>query len=270
LYYITLKEIKNKMKELNKLINIIKKLRDPVKGCPWDRKQTVDSLKEYVLEEAHELVESIEMQLPEKQKEELGDLLLQIMLLSQINQEKENFSIKDVIITLINKLVNRHPHVFGNASVESAEEVKQNWEKIKRKEKNNTSIISDYPSHMPALLTAKRISEQASSVGFDWKNPREALIKVQEELRELKVEIQAEREDKITEEIGDILFAIANVSRLSGVNPESALKKSNKKFISRFRFIEKQLLKQNKEINQVSLQEMEILWQKSKKVKSIP
>ena len=165
------------MKEFNNLIKIMKKLRNPINGCPWDRKQTDHSLKEYILEEAHELVEAIEMDSPEKQKEELGDLLLQIVFLSQINREKNNFTIKDVIDTINRKLINRHPHIFGDTTVHSAEEVKQNWEKIKKKEKNNSSILSDYPARMPALSHAKRVAEQASSVGFDWDDPLKALDK---------------------------------------------------------------------------------------------
>ncbi len=253
------------MKEFNNLIKIMKKLRNPINGCPWDRKQTDHSLKEYILEEAHELVEAIEMDSPEKQKEELGDLLLQIVFLSQINREKNNFTIKDVIDTINRKLINRHPHIFGDTTVHSAEEVKQNWEKIKKKEKNNSSILSDYPARMPALSHAKRVAEQASSVGFDWDDPLKALDKVEEEIEELKKEIRAGSRERVAEEIGDILFAVANVSRLAHVSPEFALKNTNKKFVTRFRYIEEQLRKQGKDIVKTSLDEMEELWEQSKK-----
>ncbi len=255
------------MKEFNNLIKIMKRLRNPINGCPWDRKQTGHSLKEYVLEEAHELVEAIEMDSPEKQKEELGDLLLQIVFLSQINLEKNNFSIRDVIDTINRKLIQRHPHIFGDIMVKSAEEVKQNWEKIKKKEKRTSSILSDYPAQMPALSHAKRVAEQASIVGFDWDDPLKALDKVEEEIEELKKEIRAGNWERVEEEIGDILFAVANVSRLAKINPEFALKNTNRKFVTRFRYIEEQLKKQGKDIAKTSLEEMEELWQQAKNEK---
>lgn len=253
------------MKEFNKLIKIMKQLRNPINGCPWDLKQTKNSLKEYVLEESHELVEAIEMNSYEKQKEELGDLMLQIVFLSRINEEHGHFSIKEVIETINKKLIRRHPHIFGDYTVKSAEEVKQNWEKIKKKEKKNNSILSDYPSQMPALSHAKRVAEQASSVGFDWSDPLAALNKVEEEIEELKKEIRAGHSERIAEEIGDILFAIVNVSRLAQINPEFALKNTNKKFVTRFRYIEEQLKKLGKDIAKTSLDEMEDLWQQAKK-----
>ncbi|MCP4220528.1 MAG: nucleoside triphosphate pyrophosphohydrolase [bacterium] len=252
------------MKEFNKLIKIMKRLRNPVNGCPWDRKQSGDSLKEYILEEAHELVEAIDTGSSEKQKEELGDLLLQIVFLSRINQESGFFSLRDVLDTINRKLIRRHPHIFGDTTVQSADDVKRNWEKIKKKEKKADSILSDYPSHMPALSNAKRIAEQASSVGFDWDDPLKALDKVEEEIEELKVEIPIGNKETIEEEIGDILFAVANVSRLAHINPEFALQKANRKFTRRFRFIEEQLKKQNKDISETGLDEMEDLWNEAK------
>jgi tetrapyrrole methylase family protein / MazG family protein len=252
------------MKELNKLIKIMKQLRNPINGCPWDREQTPLSLREYILEEAHELVEAIDLDSVEKQKEELGDLLLQIVFMSQMHKEKNNFSLRDVADTINKKLINRHPHIFSDTTVQSAEEVKQNWEKIKKKEKKKKSILSDYPPQMPALSHAKRVAEQASSVGFDWDDPLRALDKVEEEIEELKKEIIAGHQEKIEEELGDILFAVANVARLAKVNPEFALKNTNKKFISRFRYIEEQLKAQNKEFADTSLEEMEAIWQEAK------
>ncbi len=252
------------MKEFNKLIKIMKRLRSPINGCPWDRKQTGMSLREYILEEAHELVEAIEEGSFQKQQDEMGDLLLQIIFLSRINQEAGHFEVKDVIDSICRKLIRRHPHIFGDTTVQSAEEVKQNWEKIKKKDKKNGSILSDYPAHMPALANAKRIAEQASSVGFDWDDPLKALDKVEEEIEELKLEIKAGNREKAAEEIGDILFAVANVSRLAHVNPEFALKEANLKFTRRFRYIEEQLKKQDKDIAHSSLEEMESLWQKAK------
>jgi MazG family protein len=252
------------MKEFNKLVKIMKRLRNPVSGCPWDRVQSPHSLREYILEEAHELVEAIEMDSPAKQKEELGDLLLQIVFLSQIHREKGNFAVTDVVAAINRKLIRRHPHIFGDITVRSAEEVKQNWEQIKKKEKNNRSILSDYPPGMPALSHARRVAEQASGVGFDWREPLAALEKVEEEIEELKQEIRAGNREKVEEEVGDLLFAIANVARLAEVNPEFALKNTNRKFVARFRYIEAQLKKQGKEIAETGLEEMEALWQESK------
>jgi MazG family protein len=253
------------MKELNKLIKIMKRLRNPVNGCPWDRKQTTYSLREYVLEEAHELVEAIGADSVEKQKEELGDLLLQIVFLSQLHREKGNFSLRDVAAAINRKLIQRHPHIFGDTTVHTAEEVRQNWEKIKKKTKKKASILSDYPDRMPALSHAKRLAEQASSVGFDWDDPLGALEKVEEEVAELKKEIRAGDPGKMEEEIGDLLFAVANVARLAYINPEFALKSTNKKFVTRFRYIEEQLKEQGKDIEETGMDEMEALWQKAKK-----
>lgn len=256
------------MKDFNKLLKIMKRLRNPINGCPWDRKQTPHSLREYILEEAHELVEAIDMDSSLKQKEELGDLLLQIVFLSQIHRENGRFSIKEVIRTINQKLIQRHPHIFGDITVNSADEVKQNWEKIKKKEKERKSIISDYSAQMPALSHAKRVAEQASSVGFDWENPLGALEKIEEEIEELKKELQSGCKDKLEEELGDLLFAVANVARLAHINPEFALKNTNKKFVSRFRYIEEQLHLQGKNIEETGMAEMEALWQEAKTVKN--
>lgn len=276
------------MKEFNKLVRIMKKLRNPKKGCPWDLKQSEKTLKEYILEEAYELIEAIDAESSIRQKEELGDLLLQVVFLSQVNKEKNNFSIRDVIASINQKLINRHPHIFSKLKVSSADEVRSNWDKIKKAEKGNHSFISDYPERMPALLIAKRIAEQASSVGFDWQDSSElkknggkisrsaaeqSLDKISEEVEELKSELlqfkggNSEKTDRIMEEIGDILFAVSNVARLLNINPEFALKKTNDKFKYRFRFIEQQLRGQGKDIQQVSLEEMEDLWQQAKNSK---
>ncbi len=253
------------MIEFLNLVKIMERLRSPKDGCPWDRKQTPESLREHIIEEAYELVEAIEMKSIEKQKEELGDLLLQIVFLSCYHQEQENFGIKEVIETISQKLIRRHPHIFGDTTVNSAEEVKQNWEKIKNKEKKRKSILSDYPVAMPALSIAKRIGEQAAHVGFDWETAAQALEKVEEEIAELKEAMAKGQEEKISEEMGDMLFAIANVARLSHINPEFALRQANQKFIARFRYLEEELKKQGKDIRKTSLDEMELLWQEAKK-----
>lgn len=252
------------MKEFKKLINIIKKLRDPDTGCPWDRKQTDSSLKEYILEEAYELLEAIDSGSDIKKKEELGDLLLQIILISQINSEKGNFTINDVITGLNKKLIERHPHIFGDVLVENAEEVKKNWEKIKKITKSKKSILSDYPQNMPSLLTAKRLTEQAASVGFDWNDHVDALKKVDEELNELKDEIISKDLSGIEEELGDLLFAIVNTSRKLNINPEISLMKANKKFIKRFRNMEDYFEKKGIDVLKTDLSEMDSIWEKIK------
>jgi len=253
------------MKEFTKLVKIMKKLRHPGRGCPWDLEQTPQTLKDYVLEEAHELLEAIDRGREGEIKEELGDLLLQIVFLAQMAEEKNQFSIRDVITAISEKLVRRHPHIFGQVSVNGADEVKANWEKIKIAEKNKESVISDYPPTMPQLLLANRIASQVSGVGFDWNDAEKAFAKIDEEIEELRAEIRAGRTDEVENEIGDLLFAVANVARLLKINPEFALARTNKKFTSRFRFIEAELKKQGRDIRQATPQEMEELWRKAKK-----
>jgi MazG family protein len=255
---------KDKMKEFSKLVRIMKKLRHPRRGCPWDLAQTPESLKEYILEEAHELIEAIDDGRDEEIKEELGDLLLQIVFLAQMSEEKNKFSIRDVIAGISKKLVRRHPHIFGQAKVNGADEVKANWEKIKVAEKNKQSVISDYPPTMPSLLLANRIASQASGVGFDWNDAEKAFCKIEEEMEELRAEIRAGRLHEVENEIGDLLFAVANVARLLKINPEFALARTNKKFTGRFRFIEAELKKRGRDIRDTTLAELEALWNQAK------
>lgn len=253
------------MEEFTELINIMKKLRHPVNGCPWDKVQTEKSLREYVLEEAYELVEAIDLDSNEKKKEELGDLLLQIIFISQVNNESDHFNIIDVISTLKSKLINRHPHIFKNSIAKTPEEVKNNWEKIKKKEKGKKSILSDYPKKMPSLAIAKRYGEQASSVGFDWSDPKKAINKVEEEIKELKAEIINNNPDNIDQEVGDLLFAVANVSRLLKINPELSLMRANLKFKKRFQRLEKIIADRNSTCENTSLEEFEKIWEIIKK-----
>jgi len=253
------------MKEIDELVSVIKRLRTPDGGCPWDLKQTPETLREYIIEEAYELVEAIEKKEKQKIIEESGDLLLQVLLLSQIFSERDDFKLQDVASELKDKLIRRHPHVFGDVKVDSAEEVKANWEKIKKKEKKKESILSDYPPSMPSLQVAKRISEQASSVGFDWNEPLKALEKVEEELSELRAEIINENDDASFEETGDLLFAVANVARLLKINPDTALNNANNKFKKRFRYIENSLRVNKKNIEKTPLSELEDLWNEAKK-----
>jgi len=254
------------MREFKKLLRIMKRLRHPRRGCPWDLKQTEETLKEYLVEETYELIEAIDRRRSDQIKEELGDLLLQIVFLATLQEEKRCFGMRDVLATITAKLINRHPHIFATTRVSGADEVRQNWEKIKMNEKSKPSVISDYPVEMPALLTANRIASQAATVGFDFNNARQALQKVEEEIGELKKELRRRQPPgKAAEEIGDLLFAVANVARLLKVNPEFALTRTNRKFINRFRFIEKKLAKQGREISRLPLPELERLWLEAKK-----
>lgn len=254
------------MKEFSELVRIMKKLRHPKRGCPWDLAQTPQTLKEYILEEAHELIEAIDRGQGQEIKEELGDLLLQIVFLSQMAEEKGQFSIRDVITGLSEKLIRRHPHIFAKTKVTGADEVKANWEQIKIAEKNKQSVISDYPPAMPSLLLANRIASQASGVGFDWNDAGKAFAKVDEEMDELRAEIAAGKPHEVEDEIGDLLFAVANVARLLKINPEFALARTNKKFTSRFRFIETELKKRGRDIRATTLAELDALWDQAKKM----
>ncbi len=252
------------MNKLNKLLETMETLRDPINGCPWDNKQSEQTLKEYIIEEAYELVEAIDLKSTGNILEELGDLLLQIVFISQINREKGNFTFDEVIENLNKKLIRRHPHIFGDIKVSNAEEVKNNWEKIKKKEKSKKSILSSYPSRMPSLLVAKRISEQAASIGFDWNSPEDAIKKVEEEIEELKIEIRANNLQNIDEELGDLLFAISNVSRKLHINPEISLRQANKKFSERFKKLENYFEKKEISLSKTTLEEMTGIWDKIK------
>jgi len=252
------------MKEFARLVRIMKKLRHPRRGCPWDLAQSPQTLKEFILEEAHELIEAIDRGHEEEIKEELGDLLLQVVFLARLAEEQGKFSIRDVITVISEKLVRRHPHIFGQVKVNGADEVKANWEKIKIAEKNKASVISDYPATMPSLLLANRIASQASGVGFDWNDAEKAFSKIDEEMEELRAEIRAGKMSEVEDEIGDLLFAVANVARLLKINPEFALAGTNKKFTRRFRFIEAELKKRGQDIRCTTLAELDALWNQAK------
>jgi MazG family protein len=248
------------MKEFDQLMEIMKKVRE---NCPWDKRQTHKTLMQYLIEETYEVVESIEQNEDDNLKEELGDLLIQIIFHCLIAEEREKFNINDVITTISEKLIRRHPHVFDNLSVSGEEEVLHNWEKIKLNE-GKTSVLQGVPKSLPALLKATRIQTKASRVGFDWDNYKDVLKKVNEELKELKEATESNNKDKIEEEIGDLLFSIVNISRFLHVNPEDALRKTINKFIKRFTIIEQEINKQGKKLQDVSLEEMDKIWEKSK------
>ncbi|MCF6094693.1 nucleoside triphosphate pyrophosphohydrolase [Microaerobacter geothermalis] len=257
-------------KDFNYLKGIVSILRSP-EGCPWDREQTHKSLKKYLLEEAYEVLEAIDDEDDESLVEELGDLLLQVMLHAQIAEENGYFSIEDVIFHLNKKLIRRHPHVFSIQKVRDSEEVVSNWDAIKALEKTEKegqpplSVLDGIPKGLPALMDAIKLQKRAAKVGFDWEREEEVLAKVNEEFTEL---IQANTQEEKMEEFGDLLFALVNLARFLHIDPEEALMMTNRKFRQRFRYIEKRLSQGSKEWKDTNLEEMELLWQEAKKDQS--
>jgi tetrapyrrole methylase family protein/MazG family protein len=248
------------------LIALMATLRGP-EGCPWDRKQTTESLKPFLVEECYEVLDALDDGSPEKIKEELGDLLFQIVFHARIAEEQGHFSMHDVIAANIEKMTRRHPHVFGDARLSTDREVLANWEEIKKKEKGyeqRKSILEGIPRHLPSLLRAHNIQERAARVGFDWSRIDDALPKLDEEIAEFKESLKQEDVSGIEEELGDIFFMLVNISRFLGVNPENALRKTISKFIQRFRFIEESAVADGISLNDMTLDEMEALWRKSK------
>lgn len=251
---------------LDDLVEIMAKLRGNP-GCPWDKSQTHETLKPFLVEEAYEVIDAIDRKSKEDLAEELGDLLLQIVFHSRLAQEREDFEIGDVIEGVCNKMIRRHPHIFGDITVEGTDEVLKNWEDIKLEEKDmktETESMMSLPETLPALMKAFKVQEKAARVGFDWDDVRGAFDKVYEELDELKEVYNTGNSDKIREEMGDLLFACVNVARFLDVEPELALNDAVKKFITRFNFVEEAAAKSDKELKDMSLQEMEKLWQQSK------
>ncbi|MEN2996015.1 MAG: nucleoside triphosphate pyrophosphohydrolase [Acetomicrobium sp.] len=252
------------------LVEIMKKLRAP-EGCPWDRKQTLETLKEYVIEESYELIDAIDSKDVKNICEECGDLLLQIVFIAQIAAENDWFEVQEIIESLCDKLKRRHPHVFGDLKVRDSEEVRRNWDMIKLQEreskKEEPSRLTGIPRSMPALLRAYAIQERAAKVGFDWEkgNLDPIWAKIDEEIRELRKALDEGDAGEVKEEIGDLLFAVVNLSRHIGVNPEEALQGANEKFSARFRFIEESVEGKGRSFNEYSLDELETLWQSAKK-----
>lgn len=247
--------------KFNEFIAIVKRLR---KECPWDREQTNDSIKANTLEEAYEVVHAIDEGNYSELKKELGDLLLHVVFHTVMAEEKKEFTIDDVIDSITEKLIRRHPHVFGETEVSGSSEVKKNWETIKLAE-GRTSLLEGIPSELPALLKAHRIQEKASKVGFDWSHKDEVWKKVTEEISELHEAEENGNKEKTEEEFGDLLFALANYSRFIHVNPEDALRKSTAKFMRRFRYIEDELRKKDIPLPEAGLKLMDELWEESKK-----
>ncbi len=250
------------MVELEKLKELLAHLRSK-NGCPWDREQTHRSIKRCLIEEAYEVAEAIDEGDDQKLKEELGDLLLQVMFHAQIAEEEGRFNISDVIATNIEKLKKRHPHVFGDVKIKDTEEVLVNWERIKNTE-GKGSVLDGVPSRLPALFRAQRVQEKAARVGFDWKDPAGVLKKMEEELAELKQACSQKDPQQVEEEMGDVLFSLVNMARFLLICPEEALQGSTNRFIRRFKFIESELGHQGKTPQAVCLEEMDALWDKAK------
>ncbi|MBN2400953.1 MAG: nucleoside triphosphate pyrophosphohydrolase [Spirochaetes bacterium] len=247
---------------LYRLMELASILRDK---CPWDKEQTSKSLKPYLIEEAYEAYDAIESDDTEHMKEELGDLLYQVYAHSEITGEQKRFTIDDVAEGIIKKLIRRHPHVFGDEEVNDKHEVIKNWEIIKKKEKSHReSILDGVPKHLPALLKAYRIQQKVSRVGFDWDNGEDILRKLDEEITEFKEVMKNTDREKIKEEAGDILFTIVNILRFIEINPEEALSSAVQKFIHRFKYIERESAKENKNLNDMSLSDIDDLWEKAK------
>lgn len=254
---------KKSLDEFNRLLDIIDELRTK---CPWDMKQTNESLRKLTIEETYELAEAIFSGSDEGIKNELGDLMLHIVFYAKIGSENSSFTMADVLESINNKLIYRHPHVFGNVKVSGASEVEENWEQLKIKEDNGYKpVLSGVPASLPAIVKANRIQEKVRGVGFDWEKREQIWDKMQEEISELKDEINNHNTESIESELGDVLFSIINASRLYGIDPEAALEKTNRKFIKRFNYLEKETLKKGRSLHKMSLDEMNVIWEEAKK-----
>lgn len=251
-----------KLDAFSRLLDIMDELREK---CPWDKKQTNETLRHLTIEETYELSDAILNGSAQELKKELGDVLLHIVFYARIGSEQSQFDIADVCHALCEKLINRHPHIYGDVKVENAEQVKENWEQIKLKE-GNKSVLSGVAKGTPSLVKAYRMQEKAAQVGFDWPSAKEVWAKVDEELAELKEEFsKVDNQDKTEEELGDFLFALINLARKSDINPDDALENTNRKFIKRFSYIEQKAAEQNRALTSMTLEEMDALWNEAKK-----
>lgn len=255
---------KEQLAAFERMLDILDELR--VK-CPWDRKQTNESLRPNTIEEVYELADALMQGDNLAIRKELGDVLLHVAFYSKIGSESGAFDIGDVCNALSDKLVYRHPHVFGEVRAEDAETVSQNWEQLKLKEKGgNKTVLAGVPGALPALIKAERIQEKAAHVGFDWEHPDQVWDKVKEEIRETEAEIKANRKEGVEEEFGDLFFSLVNAARLYGVNPENALEHTNRKFIKRFNYLEAKAKEAGKELKDMTLAEMDAIWEEAKKL----
>ncbi len=248
------------LKAFDRLLTIMDELREQ---CPWDRKQTMESLRHLTIEETYELGDAILDKDQEEVRKELGDLLLHLVFYAKIGSETKDFDIADVANGICDKLIDRHPHIYGDVEVADEEEVKKNWENLKLKE-GKTSVLEGVPRSLPAVVKASRIQEKVAGVGFDWEKPEQVFEKLQEELGELQHEINTDNKDKIEAEFGDVMFSMINYARFLGINPENALERTNKKFISRFQYLEGKVKGQNKALKDMTLAEMDVFWNEAK------
>ena len=251
-----------KLQAISRLLGIMDDLRT---SCPWDKKQTFESLRKLSIEETYELADAIIKKDKTAIKEELGDLLLHIVFYAKLGEETDDFDFADVANGICEKLIYRHPHIYGDTTVVDANEVLENWEKLKLKEKKNKRVLDGVPNTLPALIKANRIQEKVKGVGFDWDKKEQVWEKVEEELEELKVEMQKENNiDKTEAEFGDLLFSMINAARLYGIDPEIALERTNKKFTKRFNYLEEKTITKGKSLHQMSLDEMNKIWEEAK------
>lgn len=251
---------KEQLKAFDRLLTIMDELRAQ---CPWDKKQTMESLRPLTIEETYELTDAILDKNLEYVKGELGDLLLHIVFYAKIGSESRAFDISDVLNTICEKLIKRHPHIYGNVQINNVEDVKQNWEKIKLDE-GKKSVLEGVPKALPALVKASRIQEKVAGVGFDWESPEQVFEKVEEELQEFKTEVEQKNQMAMETEFGDVLFSLINYARFLKINPENALERTNKKFIKRFKHLEQQLQNSKKTLSNMTLEEMNVLWEEAK------
>tara|TARA_B100000925_G_scaffold139633_1_gene104667 strand:+ start:135 stop:920 length:786 start_codon:yes stop_codon:yes gene_type:complete len=250
-----------KLDAFGRLLDIMDTLRAE---CPWDKKQSLESLRHLTIEETYELADAIEENNLQEIKKELGDLMLHMVFYSKIGSEKGAFDVADVLNAVCDKLIRRHPHIYGDAEAATQEEVKANWEAIKLREKGTQSVLQGVPRGLPALVKAIRIGDKARGAGFDWDQPQDVWDKIKEELSEFERAQDLGNQQEIESELGDVLFSIVNFARLSNLDPELALERTNKKFIYRFTYMEKKALQQGKSLNEMTLSEMELLWNEAK------
>ena len=252
----------DQLQAFDRLLTIMDELREK---CPWDKKQTLQTLRHLTIEETYELGDAILDNDLNEIKKELGDVLLHIVFYAKIGSETQDFDIADVCNEICDKLIHRHPHIYGDVEVKDEEEVKQNWEKLKLKE-GKKSVLEGVPKSLPALVKASRIQDKVKGVGFDWEEPQQVWEKVQEELQELQVEVEAKDQDKIESEFGDVLFSMINYARFLNENPEDALERTNKKFIKRFQYLESKAGELGKPLSEMTLAEMDVFWNEAKKL----
>jgi XTP/dITP diphosphohydrolase len=253
-----------KLEAFGRLLDVLDTLREK---CPWDRKQTNESLRTNTIEEVYELCDALMKDQPQEICKELGDVIMHVVFYSRIAQEKELFDIADVLNKQCDKLIFRHPHVYGDAVAESAGDVLKSWEQIKLKEKDgNKSVLSGVPSVLPSLIKSYRVQEKAANVGFDWEKKEDVWKKVKEEIAEFEAEVGNMDKEKATSEFGDVIFSLVNAARLYHINPDNALERTNQKFIRRFNYVEEHSIKAGKNLNEMSLEEMDLLWEEAKKL----